>query len=43
MILMIEVEQSETFRKWLHKLKDRRARVIITGRITQLAAGLPVT
>src|SRR5699024_2945648 len=38
---MIEVEQSETFRKWLRKLKDRRARTIITGRITRLAAGLP--
>lgn len=25
---MIEIEQSETFRRWLGKLKDRRARAL---------------
>lgn len=38
---MIEIEQSETFRKWESRLKDRRARIIIAGRINRLAEGLP--
>ncbi|MDQ7735720.1 type II toxin-antitoxin system RelE/ParE family toxin [Halomonas sp. SpR1] len=37
----IDIEQSDTFRKWLMKLKDRRAKVTITGRISRLASGLP--
>jgi putative addiction module killer protein len=38
---MIEIEQSDTFRKWETRLKDRRARVIIAARIARLAEGLP--
>ncbi len=37
----IEVEQSDTFRKWESRLKDRRARIIIAARIARLAEGLP--
>lgn len=38
---MIVIEQSETFRHWLGKLKDRRARTIIAARLDRLAEGLP--
>ncbi|WP_026987825.1 type II toxin-antitoxin system RelE/ParE family toxin [Fodinicurvata fenggangensis] len=38
---MMDIKQSETFRKWLGKLKDRRARTLITARINRLAEGLP--
>lgn len=36
----MDIKQSETFRKWLGKLKDRRARTLITAR-NRLAEGLP--
>jgi len=38
---MIEVKQTESFRLWEAKLKDRRARTIIATRIMRLAEGLP--
>ncbi|MBN2701033.1 MAG: type II toxin-antitoxin system RelE/ParE family toxin [Methylothermaceae bacterium] len=38
---MIEIEQSSTFRKWVTRLKDRHARIIIASRINRLAEGLP--
>jgi len=38
---MIDVKQSDTFRDWESRLKDRRARVITATRISRLAAGLP--
>jgi putative addiction module killer protein len=37
----MEIWQSGTFRKWESRLKDRRARVIITSRIARLVEGLP--
>jgi putative addiction module killer protein len=37
---MLDIKQSETFRKWLSHLEDRRARTIVTARITRLAEGL---
>lgn len=39
--MTIEIKQTETFRLWEAKLKDRRARTIIAARITRLAEGLP--
>lgn len=38
---MMEIEQSNTFRKWESRLKDRRVRIIIATRIARLAEGLP--
>jgi len=38
---MIEIRQTETFRIWEAKLRDRRARTIIAARVARLAAGLP--
>src|SRR5690606_2981145 len=37
---MIEIKQTETFRKWRSKLKDQRARALIASRIDRLAFGL---
>lgn len=37
---MIEVQQSQTFRKWFDRLKDRRAQITIAARINRLAEGL---
>lgn len=36
---MIEVLQTETFRKWWSRLKDERARGVIFSRLDQLAYG----
>ncbi|WP_241752316.1 hypothetical protein [Xanthomonas translucens] len=36
---MIELKQTETFRKWRTKLKDERARTAIALRLTRLAYG----
>lgn len=38
---MIEVIRSETFDRWLRKLKDRRAAARVQVRIDRLAAGNP--
>ncbi len=38
---MVEIRQTETFRQWEARLKDRRARTIIATRIMRLAEGLP--
>jgi len=38
---MIEIKQTETFRKWEHKLRDRIAKATIAARIFRLANGLP--
>jgi putative addiction module killer protein len=38
---MIEIKQTETFRSWEARLRDRRARTIIAARVTRLAEGLP--
>ena len=36
---MTELKQTETFRKWWTKLKDERARGVITARLDRLAYG----
>jgi putative addiction module killer protein len=36
---MLELKQTETFRKWRVKLKDERARAMITSRIDRLVYG----
>lgn len=37
---MIELKQTETFRKWRTGLKDERARILIASRLDRLAFGL---
>jgi putative addiction module killer protein len=36
---MLELKQTETFRKWRLRLKDHRARAIIASRLDRLAQG----
>lgn len=36
---MIELKQTETFRKWRTRLKDERARAMIASRLDRLAFG----
>lgn len=38
---MIELHQTETFRKWWTRLKDERARGVIFARLDRLAYGHP--
>jgi putative addiction module killer protein len=38
---MIEIRQTPTFKTWLSKLRDDRARAIIARRISRLASGNP--
>lgn len=38
---MIEMKQTDTFRKWWLRLKDERARGVITARLDRLAYGHP--
>jgi putative addiction module killer protein len=38
---MFQLRQTETFREWLLKLKDERARSIILARLDRLAFGHP--
>jgi putative addiction module killer protein len=40
-LYMIELIQSETFRDWLIRLKDRQAKARIQARIDRLALGNP--
>ena len=40
-MLVIEVQQSDEFAKWLSALRDRKARIKILGRIARLAHGNP--
>ena len=37
---MIELKQTETFRKWFAKLRDKRAEASIVARLNRLAFGL---
>ena len=37
---MIEIKQTDTFRTWEAKLRDRRARTLIAARIARLSEGL---
>ncbi len=39
--MTMEIQQTETFRLWEARLKDRRARTLIAARLFRLAAGLP--
>ena len=36
---MLELKQTETFRKWRSRLKDERARALIASRLDRLAWG----
>src|ERR1019366_10087907 len=36
---MLELKQTETFRKWRTRLKDERARALIASRLDRLAYG----
>ncbi len=36
---MVELKQTETFRKWRQRLKDQRARGLIASRLDRLAYG----
>jgi putative addiction module killer protein len=36
---MVELRQTETFRKWWVRLKDERARGVILGRLDRMAYG----
>ncbi|TLF47233.1 type II toxin-antitoxin system RelE/ParE family toxin [Halomonas urmiana] len=38
---MLDIKQTDTFRKWEHKLHDQRAKAIIAARVFRLANGLP--
>jgi putative addiction module killer protein len=38
--MALELEQTETFRLWEEKLRDRRARTLIAARLLRLAEGL---
>lgn len=38
--MMIEIKQTETYRKWEHKLKDHKVRAIIAARVFRLANGM---
>jgi putative addiction module killer protein len=38
---MLELKQTDHFRKWEQKLKDRSIKAIIVARIFRLAYGLP--
>ena len=38
---MLELIQSQTFRRWLHGLKDRQARARVQAQLDRLALGNP--
>lgn len=38
---MKDLKQTETYRKWERRLKDRRAKALIAARVFRLACGLP--
>jgi putative addiction module killer protein len=37
---MIEIKQTETYRRWERKLRDKRAKAIIAARLFRLSSGL---
>lgn len=37
---MLEIKQTDTYRKWERKLRDQRAKALIAARIFRLANGL---
>jgi putative addiction module killer protein len=38
--MAIEIKQTETFRSWESKLKDKRVRTLIATRVMRMAEGL---
>lgn len=38
---MLDIKQTDTFRKWERKLRDQRAKAMIAARVFRLANGLP--
>ncbi|MBK1706664.1 type II toxin-antitoxin system RelE/ParE family toxin [Halochromatium glycolicum] len=38
---MLEIRQTDTYRKWERKLRDQRAKAMVAARIFRLANGLP--
>ena len=38
---MLDIKQTETYRKWERKLRDQRAKALIAARVFRLANGLP--
>jgi putative addiction module killer protein len=38
---VLEIKQTDTYRKWERKLRDQRAKALIAARIFRLANGLP--
>ncbi|MCG6659894.1 type II toxin-antitoxin system RelE/ParE family toxin [Halomonas campisalis] len=38
---MLDIKQTETYRKWERKLRDRRAKALIAACVFRLANGLP--
>jgi len=38
---MLEIKQTDTYRKWERKLRDQRAKALIAARVFRLANGLP--
>jgi putative addiction module killer protein len=39
-IVQLEIVQSETFRKWLGRLRDHRAKALIAARLFRLSRGV---
>lgn len=38
---MLDIKQTDTFRRWERKLRDQRAKAMIAARVFRLANGLP--
>lgn len=38
---MLNIKQTDTYRKWERKLRDQRAKALIAARVFRLANGLP--
>lgn len=38
---MLDIKQTDTFRRWEARLKDQRAKAMVAARIFRLAHGLP--
>ncbi|WP_089704952.1 type II toxin-antitoxin system RelE/ParE family toxin [Vreelandella arcis] len=38
---MLDIKQTDTYRKWERKLRDQRAKALIAARVFRLASGLP--
>jgi putative addiction module killer protein len=38
---MLDIKQTETYRKWERKLRDQRAKALIAARVFRVVNGLP--